>query len=290
MRKATKEAKVHTSWVNPNEEYDAAVQEFVARVLDDSAGDPFLDDFRGFQRRAAFFGHFNSLAQVLLKLTCPGVPDLYQGAELWDFSLVDPDNRRPVDFRLRHDALAELGARIERAGQDLRPLMKDLTAGVSDGSIKAYVIHRVLTLRRTHPDLFAGGSYEPLEATGAGRAHAVAFARRLEGDVVFVAVPRLVVGLVGGAERPPLGREAWGGARLRLPPPLADRGYRNVLTGEALKADVAGDGSGLALADVFGCFPVAVLASGGRATSAGCVSPVAGGGSLPAGSAASPPR
>src|SRR5262249_10197425 len=103
MQKATKEAKVHTSWVNPNEEYDAAVTQFVARLLPDAEGDPFLTELLGLQRRLAYFGYFNSLAQVLLKLTSPGVPDVYQGTEVWDFSLVDPDNRRPVDHR-RHRA------------------------------------------------------------------------------------------------------------------------------------------------------------------------------------------
>jgi (1->4)-alpha-D-glucan 1-alpha-D-glucosylmutase len=272
MRKATKEAKAHTSWVNPNEEYDDAVQAFTARVLDDSAANPFLDDFQAFQRRVAYFGCFNSLAQVLLKLTCVGVPDIYQGAELWDFSLVDPDNRRPVDFRLRRGLLADLGSRIGGAVQDLRPLARELLAHISDGTIKAYLIHRVLTLRRAQPELFGHGSYQPLEAAGATCGRVVAFGRQLDDDAVLVAVPRLVVGLLGGVERPPLGWQVWGDGRLKLPPPLTDRDYRNLLTGEVLTAGPGGDS--LALAHVFGQFPAAVLVAGRRDASSDSAPPV----------------
>src|SRR5262249_3393739 len=98
MEKALHEAKVHTSWINPNADYDKAVQDFLARILDENASRPFLDDFRAFRQRISRLGLFNSLAQTVLRLTAPGVPDTYQGTELWDFSLVDPDNRRPVDY------------------------------------------------------------------------------------------------------------------------------------------------------------------------------------------------
>src|SRR5262249_21195241 len=101
MLKAIREAKVHTSWINPNEDYDTAVQSFVRRLLEDTVENPFLQDFRAFQKRVAFYGRFNALSQVLLKILSPGVPDIYQGTELWDLSLVDPDNRRPVDYELR---------------------------------------------------------------------------------------------------------------------------------------------------------------------------------------------
>ncbi|MBV8857291.1 MAG: malto-oligosyltrehalose synthase, partial [Acidobacteria bacterium] len=132
MQKATREAKVHTSWINPNEEYDAAVREFVGRLLRGGDGDAFLQDFLPLQRRVAFFGYFNALAQVLLKLTSPGVPDLYQGSELWDLSLVDPDNRRPVDYRRRREVLAGLRERIGVAGDDLLPLTDDLLGNLAD--------------------------------------------------------------------------------------------------------------------------------------------------------------
>src|SRR5262249_35531427 len=204
MHKATKEAKVHTSWVNPNEEYDAAVRQFVARLLPDTADDPFLNDLLALQRRVAFFGYFNSLAQVLLKLTCPGVPDLYQGTELWDLSLVDPDNRRPVDYDLRQEILAEFRIRLDKGGQDLTQLTAELLANLADGRINFYLISQALIFRRPHEEVFARGDYFPLEAIGSKRDHVCAFAR-VAGDQVLLSIaPRLVVGFGDGAERPPL--------------------------------------------------------------------------------------
>jgi (1->4)-alpha-D-glucan 1-alpha-D-glucosylmutase len=259
MQKATKEAKLHTSWVNPNEEYDDAVQQFIARVLLDSADDPFLRDLFAFQRTIAFFGYFNSLAQVLLKLTCPGVPDFYQGSELWDLSLVDPDNRRLVDYRRRRELLGDLQGRIESAGTDLRPLAAELLANLADGRAKLYLIHRALHFRRAHEQLFSHGTYLPLEAAGSKRDHICAFARSLEGEAILVAVPRLVVRLAGEAERPPMGPEVWGMTRLLLPPPLASRSYRNLFTGEVLTADRSDGTPGLPLAAALSNFPVALL-------------------------------
>jgi (1->4)-alpha-D-glucan 1-alpha-D-glucosylmutase len=259
MQKATKEAKVHTSWINPNEEYDAAVRQFVARLLPESADDPFLGELTALQRRVAFFGYFNSLSQVLLKLTCPGVPDLYQGAELWDFSLVDPDNRRPVDYRRRREILADLQGRIGAAGHDLTPLTAELLAGMADGRVKAYVTYQTLRYRREQENLFVRGAYLPLEATGAKRDHVCAFARSAGDQVVVVVVPRLVVGLAGGVERPPVGAEVWGKTRLLLPPYLADRSYRNVFTGETVAPANQDGASGPLLATALGQFPVALL-------------------------------
>ncbi|HEY8477905.1 MAG TPA: malto-oligosyltrehalose synthase, partial [Chloroflexota bacterium] len=158
MHKATKEAKVHTSWVNPNEAYDAAVRSFVFNILPDDPQDAFLQDFLAVQRRVAFFGRLNSLAQVTLKLTAPGVPDLYQGTELWDFSLVDPDNRRPVDFERRRLLLGQIRERVERDG-DLTRLVRELLEHAHDGRIKLYVTHRLLRYRRDRRDLFSKGEY-----------------------------------------------------------------------------------------------------------------------------------
>jgi (1->4)-alpha-D-glucan 1-alpha-D-glucosylmutase len=259
MRKATKEAKVHTSWINPNDEYDAAVQQFVTRLLPDTTGDPFLVDLLALQRGVEFFGYFNSLAQVLLKLTCPGVPDLYQGTELWDFSLVDPDNRRPVDYARCRAVLAELQGRIARAGHDLTPLAEELFAHLGDGRIKAYLVYQTLSFRRARGPLFARGAYLPLEATGANRDHVCAFARSFEDEVVLIVVPRLVVRLANGAERAPLGPEVWGQTQLLLPSALAGRCYQNVFTGELL-APASWQGTpGPLLGTVLGHFPVALL-------------------------------
>jgi len=262
MEKATKEAKVHTSWINPNEEYDAAVRQFVGRLLPGAEADPFLDDLLAFQRRVAFFGTFNALAQVLLKLTCPGVPDFYQGTELWDLSLVDPDNRRPVDYRQRREVLAELRGRIGRAGPDLTPLARDLLASVADGRIKAYVILQALGFRRAHTDLFGRGSYLSLEAIGAERDHVCAFGRLHGDDAVLVVVPRLVARLTRGAEQPPIGLEVWGKTCLLLHPQLAGRSYRNLFTGEVLAPESYRATPGPLVGSVLGQFPVAMLVCG----------------------------
>src|SRR5258708_5412612 len=123
--KAAREAKVNTSWVSPNEPYEEALTNFVAAILSDSRRNPFLTDFEPFAGRIADLGIWNSLSQTLLKLTCPGVPDIYQGTELFDFSLVDPDNRRPVDYASRRTLLDSLGKEIDSAGNDFRPLVSD---------------------------------------------------------------------------------------------------------------------------------------------------------------------
>jgi (1->4)-alpha-D-glucan 1-alpha-D-glucosylmutase len=274
MQKATKEAKVHTSWVNPNEEYDAAVRLFVEHLLPESGQSPFLGDLLALQRRVAFFGRFNSLSQALLRLTSPGVPDLYQGCELWDYSLVDPDNRRPIDYRRRREVLAELQEGIGPAGDEperrLAALANELVDGAEDGKIKAYVIYQGLNFRRAHNALFGRGDYLPLEATGPYRDHVCAFARCTADEVVLVVVPRLVVRLVDGIEQPPMGLEVWGKTALLVPPHLAGREYHNVFTGQVLlpgssrspDTPITSWGApGFFLGDLFERFPVALLHS-----------------------------
>jgi (1->4)-alpha-D-glucan 1-alpha-D-glucosylmutase len=274
MQKATKEAKVHTSWINPNEDYDAAVRLFVEHLLPESGESPFLSDLLALQRRVAFFGRFNALSQVLLKLTSPGVPDLYQGCELWDYSLVDPDNRRPIDYRRRRIVLAELEERIARASDEpergLAGLAGELVDGAQDGKIKAYVIYQALSFRRAQKTLFGRGDYLALEAAGPHRDHVCAFARCTDHDVVLVVVPRLVVRLTGGVERPPLGLDVWGKTALLLPPHLAGRTYHNVFTGDVLLPAHARPPDtqkpswgipGLLLGELLERFPVALLHS-----------------------------
>ena len=177
MLKALHEAKVHTSWINPNAEYDDAIQEFVGRILDAGTNCEFLDDFRAFQRRIGHYGLLNSLSQTLLKLASPGVPDTYQGTELWDFSLVDPDNRRPVDYGRRQQMLGDLRSAAETPGVDLRELARDLAAAKEDGRIKLFITYRTLQCRRDHPGLLSSGEYIPLAAEGSKAAHLFAFAR-----------------------------------------------------------------------------------------------------------------
>jgi (1->4)-alpha-D-glucan 1-alpha-D-glucosylmutase len=183
------------------------------------------------------------------------VPDVYQGSELWDLSLVDPDNRRPVDYAARRKALAGLREAADKAGADLRPLTRDLLSNWPDGRVKLYILWRTLTFRSAHASLFAEGTYVPLETTGDRAAHVVAFRRGLEEEAAVVVVPRLVHGLVGGRELPPMGALAWGDTWLSLPDGDLGRTYRHHFTGETF---VAGE-RGLALSAVLGHFPVALL-------------------------------
>jgi (1->4)-alpha-D-glucan 1-alpha-D-glucosylmutase len=259
MHKATLEAKVHTSWVNPNEEYDRAVRDFVMQVLDDRRKNRFLGDLQAFARRVAFFGRWNSLSQVLLKLTCPGVPDIYQGTELWDLSLVDPDNRRPVDYGQRQSLLSGLKERVEKPGENLVSLARELLENSWDGRVKLYLIWRTLQSRRQSPKIFSEGFYMPLKAEGDKKDHLFAFARTLGKDSVLVAVPRLIVGLLEGREEPPLGEAPWKDTRLRVPGEWVGLKYRNLFTGEEVGVRNGGIGSGFSLADLFLNFPVALL-------------------------------
>jgi (1->4)-alpha-D-glucan 1-alpha-D-glucosylmutase len=232
MTKALREAKLLSSWTSPNEAYEGAATDFVAKVI---AHRPFLDDFLPFQAKVARFGLINSLAQTLLRLAAPGVPDTYQGQELWDFSLVDPDNRRPVDYARRRELLEST-----RNTTDGRALPERM----SDGRMKLFITRRVLTLRREHPGLFTTGTYEPLHARGAKAAHAFAFARR-QGDRTAIAiVPRLPATL----------GDEWGDTSIALP-----RGtWRNVFNGASL--DVTGGAT--PLAPLLGGLPVALLIHG----------------------------
>ena len=191
MLKALHEAKVHTSWINPNAEYDDAIQEFVGRILDAGTNCEFLDDFRAFQRRIGHYGLLNSLSQTLLKLASPGVPDTYQGTELWDFSLVDPDNRRPVDYGRRQQMLGDLRSAAETPGVDLRELARDLAAAKEDGRIKLFITYRTLQCRRDHPGLLSSGEYSRWPPKG--RRPLTCSHSPGHGDVrAVVAVPRLV--------------------------------------------------------------------------------------------------
>ncbi len=241
---------------------------FVARLLPDDAADPFLTDLRAFHKRVAFFGAWGGLAQLQLKLACPGVTDFYQGSELWLYTLVDPDNRGAVDYDVRRKLLGELKDRVEQCGPELTPLARELAAKVEDGRIKLYVTYRGLNFRRANGPLFLDGAYLPLGATGARQEHVCAFSRTLGDEAVVVAVPRLVVGLTGGEEQPPLGPAIWQDTRVLLPAEEAGRQYRNLYTGEVLTVAEKGEAA-LALAEVLGQFPVALLErlSTGQATS-----------------------
>jgi 4-alpha-glucanotransferase/(1->4)-alpha-D-glucan 1-alpha-D-glucosylmutase len=250
LLKATREAKVHTSWINPNVEYEEATREFV-RALFASDQTLFLQDLSTFVRRVSLPGLCNSLSQVLLKLTVPGVPDIYQGNEIWDFSLVDPDNRRPVDYARREQMLHELETQLREP--DPRRV-RALLDRIEDGCAKLYLTWKVLQRRRRLAELFRDGEYLPLAATGARTDRLCVFARRHDGGCIVVAVPRL------SASGTPVGTlplgPVWEDTRFELPQAGA---YENVFTGEVLQAEAAGDRHQLRVAAVLRYFPVGLL-------------------------------
>ncbi len=254
MLKAARESQVHTSWVNQDAAYEDALRGFVRAVLDTRHRNPFLEDVAALRDQVAHAGAFNALAQQLLKLTAPGVPDIYQGTELWDQSLVDPDNRRPVDYASRLKLLRALNRR--KPGSRLAA---DLLAAKEDGRIKLCLTSRTLAFRAAHPDLFARGDYQPLAAEGAAAEHIVAFARRLDDEEIIVAVPRLVATVIGKERRDPVGSEVWGDTRLVLPDVEPGSRYRDVFAGETVETTVGEGGSVLALSAVFARLPFALL-------------------------------
>jgi (1->4)-alpha-D-glucan 1-alpha-D-glucosylmutase len=259
MRKVTREAKVHTSWINPNAAYEEATTAFVVALLDASADNPFLADFLPFQRAVAWFGMYNSLSQVLLKLTCPGVPDFYQGNELWDLSLVDPDNRRPVDYRQRARALAEIEQRFSRKGAACAAEARALLDTLPDGHAKLFLTWKTLSLRRDDEALFRDGEYIPLEVSGARAAHLCAFARRTDGRVAVILAPRLFVALAAAGKAVPLGAEAWGDTRVHLKAVAACPVWQQALTNESIAVQETPDGPVIRVGDALRSFPVGVL-------------------------------
>ena len=259
LLKALREAKVHTSWINVNEPYEKACRQFLLQLLDRNAtGNPFLADLRRFLPRVAIPGIYNSLAQVVLKITAPGVPDLYQGTELWDFTLVDPDNRRPVDYAQRRARLAELAA---LGGEALQARIAAARARPADGTLKLLVMMRALAHRRRHRDLYERGTYLPVVAEGPRARHVVAFARvASDGRAVITVTGRFFAPLVL-ATPDPGGAAVWDETRLLLPAELAHWPYREVISEAEVAAD-AGRKTELPLGRIFSMLPVAILEPG----------------------------
>jgi (1->4)-alpha-D-glucan 1-alpha-D-glucosylmutase len=262
MGKAVHEAKVYSSWINPNPAYDDAVRHFSTRILDPKDSARFLGSLCAFQARISYYGLFNSLAQVVLKIAAPGVPDFYQGTELWDFSLVDPDNRRPVDYDRRRWLLGELKERLADSEAGLSALSRELVETREDGRIKLYVIYRGLQLRRAYPGLLTRGEYLPALAVGDRADNVFAFVRRLESRWLAVAVPRLVTRLAPHVGDLPFGPEVWRDDVLLLPGIEPAQRCRNLFTGETHKLVEKDGQAALPLAEVFAQFPVAMLEAG----------------------------
>lgn len=246
--KSIREAKIHTGWLRPDHDYEQGCIAFIERILAPGAGDAFLESFRPFQRRVTHYGMLNGISQTLLKITAPGVPDFYQGTELWDFSLVDPDNRRPVDFGLRIRLLAQLR---QRGARDLSALLPELMAAAADGRVKLFLIQRALAARAAHRGVFQHGQYRPLAVQGRFADHVVAFARHHEGRWAIVVAPRLMTALVSEGVWP-LGPTVWRDTRITLPDG-APQQWRDALTDGTLGGAVLDAGAVLAR------FPVALL-------------------------------
>jgi len=255
MLKAIREAKQTTSWINRNTEYETAVSSFVRALLNPAAKNRFLDDFMTFQRRVARVGLWNSLSQTLLKLTCPGVPDIYQGNELWDFSLVDPDNRRPVDYIHRQQILES----IRVWGNDPDPLsIGRLLETPEDGRLKMYLTWKTLCLRQQQGDLFQHGEYLPLAVEGAKAKHVVAFARKFGSTRALVVVPRLIAGLLNDIDLPPIGPRIWDDTRVLLPFRSSSEKCRNAFTGEILDLENTDEYARIDVSKALAEFPVAL--------------------------------
>jgi (1->4)-alpha-D-glucan 1-alpha-D-glucosylmutase len=254
MQKALHEAKVHTSWVNPNGEYEKAVTNFVERVLELSPNNAFLQELSQFQAPIAKAGMWNSVSQLLLKIASPGVPDFYQGNDLWAFDLVDPDNRRAVNYDLRRQMLQNLR---EQSALDRAALVDRLRENPCDGAIKLYVTSEALRFRRDHRDLFAQGSYSALGAEGNRERHVLAFSRATETQTLIAVAGRFFLKLCNSHSKP-IG-DVWGNTAIALPKKTAHRTFRDVFTGETVTAEEREGGLFLPVSKIFSHCPVALL-------------------------------
>ncbi|MGD6851881.1 MAG: malto-oligosyltrehalose synthase [Candidatus Bathyarchaeia archaeon] len=246
MLKALREAKVHTNWITPNLPYEEAVAAYTAELLDSQT---FKEAFLPFQEKIAYYGAYNSLSQTLLKITCPGVPDFYQGSELWNLSLVDPDNRGNVDYTLRQRLLQEV--------LQLRPRRSpELLSNLSDGKIKLYLIYKALKFRGRHKRLFEEGAFLPLDVKGMYAENVVAFCRKTQAAYVLVVVPRFLAGLL----EPEAAWSSidWADTYISLPP-NAPAKWTDAFTGRTVQTSTGQ----LFLYEVLDVFPVALLGGEG---------------------------
>ncbi len=263
MHKAAKEAKTQTSWINPNEAYDAALTKFIEKTLAPAKSNRFFDSFLPFQERIAKMGVVNSLAQVLLKITSPGIPDFFQGSELWDLSLVDPDNRNPVDFDRRRRYLEEMGPLFDAPASDPARHLSAVFALLNDwwdGRIKLFVTVCGLRFRRRMPALFLQGDYLPLQVEGERADHVIAFLRQHNQQFSLTAVPRLAAGLMEPDLKWPVGESVWKDTAIVLPPAFQERSRLfDLFTHKHHSLFPDGETVRLPVRDVFSFLPLALL-------------------------------
>lgn len=258
MNKALKEAKQHTSWINPNNAYEEAMSHFISALLGKLESNAFLSDFLPFVQQCARFGYYNSLAQTQLRLTVPGVPDIYQGTELFAFNLVDPDNRRPVDF-VRHRNLLEAIVQQSRNNDAIAEWLRGMVETPGDGRAKLYLIWKLLEFRRDHEALFRDGDYQPLSGEGERAEELCGFVRTHNDQQLISLTPRLFVQLTGDLPGPPLGKEVWGETLIQAPAVKGNQSYRNLLSNESINTIKHNGERYFRASEIFTTFPVAVL-------------------------------
>ena len=261
MVKAVREAKEMSSWANPNTDYEGATRNFVRRILDQSQQNPFLDDLLPFQQRVARIGALNSLSQAVLKLSVPGIPDLYQGCETWNLRLVDPDNRAPVDFEWLRETLVGLSSEWEDDPLGLPPQRSPVPMDDLDDRMKQFVTWRLLSLRRAFPELFLEGDYRPLEVIGSKAENLCAFEREYCGRVLIVVVPRLIGHLNQQSRNDGLDTSVWRGTKLMGSIAQGDRRLTNLLTGEDVVSERQRAGNAFDIEKLFSRLPIAVVSS-----------------------------
>jgi (1->4)-alpha-D-glucan 1-alpha-D-glucosylmutase len=244
MIKSLREAKLRSTWASPDTAYEEAMLDFARDGLEISRPNAFLGVFLPFQERIARLGVHNSLVQTVLKLTLPGMPDFYQGTELWDLSLVDPDNRRPVDYQLRVEQLKRIAPLLE---SDRAGTMLDMFEHWHDGSIKLAVIATLLAYRRDHPDLFEHGGYEPLPVVGSKAEHVCAFSRNCDGDALMVVAARFPLRLETDPD--------WNGTEIPWSALSGQTHWRDLLCGHLVEFD----SDAVDAAAVLKYLPIAVL-------------------------------
>jgi len=252
IEKMLREAKIHSFWSDPDTAYENAVKDFIKEILTPSKHNLFLDEFHPFQKKVAHYGMLNSLSQTLIKMTAPGIPDFYQGTELWDLNLVDPDNRREVDYSLRKKYLDEIRTRSNR--EDVFDYLAILRNNVTDGRIKMLLVYKVLSARKENPTLFLEGEYTPIRVTGKHRDHIIAFSREYENMYAVTIAPRWLTSIVD-ENSIPLGKKVWGDTSVYLPPPR-NRVWGNVVTGERVEKS-----GRVAVGDILTNYPAALLIS-----------------------------
>lgn len=250
ITKALREAKMNSNWLSPNQRYEEATGAFLIEILDSSRENPFLCDFLPFQKKIAFYGFLNSLSQTLVKIFSPGVPDFYQGTELWDLNLVDPDNRRPIDFDKRQKFLKKI--------QNMKPAkVQELLNNFEDGQVKIFEIYKALGARNRNKDVFQDGDYIPLKVKGALRHHIIAFCRKKQTRWAVIVAPRFLVNVA--VNQLPLG-DVWMDTVVCLPRD-APKNWKETFTGEPVFAKKLANDEGLWVAELLRSFPVALLLS-----------------------------